>query len=170
ERRRVLSALLTFKGRDRAVRFRTLKAAAASDSDGEKAELLVKAASLYAIDNATLSAFLDTVSSINSSAEQRRALTAVLRQSNLSNEGVIQTVRFARRISSDGEKAEFLTKVAAVCPISGGVLSAYLATASSINSSAEQARALNAIAKRKETGQATATQTVSLARNSGDRD
>ncbi|MDT4897613.1 MAG: hypothetical protein QOH25_2690 [Acidobacteriota bacterium] len=170
ERRRVLSGLLTLKGRDRGVLFRTLKAAAAINSDGEKAELLVKATSLYAIDNATLSPFLDAVSSINSPAEQRRALTALLRQSNLSNEGIIQTVRFARRISSDGEKAEFLTRVAEVCPISDGVLSAYLATASSIHSSAEQTRVLSAIAKRKEISQGTATQTMSLARNNGDRD
>jgi bla regulator protein blaR1 len=170
ERRRVLSALLTLKGRDKGVLFRTLKAATAINSDGEKAELLVKAASLYAVDSTTLSAFLDTVSSISSSAEQRRTLTALLRQSNLSNETIIQTVRFARRISSDGEKAEFLTKVAAVCPISDGVLSAYLATASSIHSSAEQARALSAISKRKEINQSTVPQTVSLARNNGDRD
>jgi beta-lactamase regulating signal transducer with metallopeptidase domain len=170
ERRRVLSALLTLKGRDRGVLFRTLKAAAAINSDGEKAELLVKAASLYAIDNAALSAFLDAVSSIGSSAEQRRALTALLRQSNLSDEAIIQTVSFARRISSDGEKAEFLTKVAAVCPISDGVLSAYLATASSIHSSAEQARVLSAISKRKEISQGTVRQTMSLARNNGDRD
>jgi beta-lactamase regulating signal transducer with metallopeptidase domain len=170
ERRRVLSALLTLKGRDKAVLFRTLKAAAAISSDGEKAELLVKAASLYAIDNTSLTAFLDAVSAISSSAEQRRALTALLRQGNPSSEAIIQTVRFARRISSDGEKAEFLERVAAVCPINDAVLSAYLATASSIHSSAEQARALSAISKRKEISRTTTTQTMSLARNNGDRD
>lgn len=150
EQRRVLIALLKLKGRDKSILVRTLKAAAAINSDGEKAELLERTLSLYAIDNATLSAFLSVVSSINSPAERRRALTAVLRQNNLSNEIIIQTVRFARSISSDGEKAEFLERVAALCPVSdGGVLSAYMATAASIHSSQEQARALLAISKKK---------------------
>ncbi|HEV2762623.1 MAG TPA: hypothetical protein VGV38_06480, partial [Pyrinomonadaceae bacterium] len=82
----------------------------------------------------------------------------------------IQTVRFARRITSDGEKAEFLTRVAEVCQLNDGVMSAYLATASSIGSSAEQARALSAISKRRETSRKAATPTVSLGRDNGTGD
>jgi beta-lactamase regulating signal transducer with metallopeptidase domain len=169
ERRRVLSALLKLKGNDKGILTRILKAAPTINSDGEKAELLVKAASLYAIDKTTLSAFLNAVSSITSSAEQRRALTALLSQNNPGDETINQTVRFARCITSDGEKAEFLTRVAAVCPLSDSMLSAYIATASSIHSSAEKARALAAISKRQGITQATLPQTVSLARNNGER-
>lgn len=150
EQRRVLIALLKSKGRDKGILNRILKAAANISSDGEKAELLERTASLYAIDNATLNSFLSVVSSINSSGERRCTLTAILRQNNLSNEIIIQTVRFARNISSDGEKADFLEKVAMLCPVNdGGVLAAYVATAASINSSQEQARALLAISKKK---------------------
>ncbi|HEX8843891.1 MAG TPA: M56 family metallopeptidase [Pyrinomonadaceae bacterium] len=170
ERRRVLSALLTLKGHDQGILIRTLKAAAPIDSDGEKAELLVKAASLYTIGSSPLDAFLDAVSSISSSAEQRRALTALLRQRNLTSEVAIQTVRFARRISSDGEKAEFLVRVTEICPANDGLLSAYMATASSIHSALERARALSAIAKKRGISQESQTPGAALARNNGDRD
>jgi beta-lactamase regulating signal transducer with metallopeptidase domain len=149
EKRRVLFALLKLKGQDKGILSRVLRAAASIDSDGEKAELLLSAASLYAIDDAAISAFLNTASSIDSAAERRRALTALLRRGGLSNEVFIQIVRFARSISSDGEKAEFLIRFAEVCPVNEAVVSAFMATASSIHSVAEQQRALAAIYRKK---------------------
>ena len=148
EKRRALEGVLRLKGHERSILIRALRTAAGINSDGETAELLVKAASAYAMDGEALSVFLGAVSSIDSAGERRRALTAVLRRGGVSKGTLAEVVRYARNISSDGEKAEFLVRFAPACQGDASALSAYMATAASIHSSAEQRRALEAILKK----------------------
>jgi hypothetical protein len=79
-------------------------------SDGEKATLLVAAAGNYRSPEVRADYF-HTVDTISSDGEHRRVLSSIVRNYGNDPEMMAQSLKSARRISSDGEKAQLLVEV-----------------------------------------------------------
>lgn len=162
--REILSGLLKRPGLTRENLIQSLIVAKNIDSDGEKAELLVVAASVCTGDADVLNAFFNTVSTIDSAGERRRVLSAILTLKGRDKGILFRTLKAAAAINSDGEKAELLVKAATLHAIDNTTLSAFLDAVSSINSSAEQRRALTAILRQSNLSNEAIIQTVTFAR------
>ncbi|HEX8709284.1 MAG TPA: hypothetical protein VF723_13640 [Pyrinomonadaceae bacterium] len=117
-------------------------------SDGEKAVLLIETADLYLGNGAASRAFFEAVDSISSDGERRRVLSAILKKSP-DTDDVLRTLKSARRISSDGEKAALLIQHAAVFLSHPSSLPSLFDTINSISSDGEHARVLSSLLKRR---------------------
>jgi hypothetical protein len=120
------------------------------NSDYERTELLLDAAD--EIDFASQDCrdtYFGAVNAIGSDYERSRALIAAVEHGPTSGPGLdpfaIATITAARKIGSDHEKTRVLVTVAGRCSSADTVRTAYLATARTIASDAERARALTAL-------------------------
>lgn len=115
-------------------------------SDGEKASLLIGVAPHYQ-NAAARESYFDTVDSISSDGERRRALNAVLDRYGPDPETLALALRSARHINSDGEKAAVLVRAAAFRLTGEAPRAGFFRAADSISSSGEQHRVLSAVLK-----------------------
>jgi len=115
-------------------------------SDGEKANLLVIAASHYQ-SAAARASFFDAVDSIDSDGEHRRVLDSVLEHYGSDHATLTLALHSAKRISSDGEKAEVLEKAADFRLADEPSHSNFFRAADSISSDGERRHVLTAILK-----------------------
>lgn len=123
------------------------QAAREISSDGEKAYLLIQIADLYLGNEAVAPDFFDAINSIHSDGEHRRVLSAILKKSP-GNEDILRTLKSARAISSDGEKASLLVQYAELFLNHNSSLPTLFDTINSISSDGEHARVLSALLKR----------------------
>jgi hypothetical protein len=122
------------------------------NSDYDKAALLVDAVGqVNFASQACREAFFDAVNSIASDYEKSRVLIAAVEHGPMSGPGfdgfTIAAIHAARSITSDHDKAHVLVSVASRCSAADTVRTAYLATARTIASDAERARALTALVR-----------------------
>ena len=147
ERGRALSALLK-KGdlRKDNVLF-AFKAAANIKSGYERAQLLIKVANGFALDQTAQTAYLDAVASISSDYEKGRVLSALLKKEP-GKETLLFALKSASTISSDYEKAQLLLKVARSSSNDDDtVRNALIQAARTISSEYERGRVLSAVIK-----------------------
>jgi len=116
-------------------------------SDGEKAGLLIAAATHYQ-KPAVRESFFDAVDSISSDGEHRRVLASVLERYGPDHETMSLALRSAKRISSDGEKATVLVQAADFRLMDDTARSNYFRAADSISSDGEHRRVLSAVLKK----------------------
>ena len=116
-------------------------------SDGEKAILLIESADLFLVHQSIAPEFFEAIGSIQSDGEHRLVLSALLKR-NLNDENVLRTLKSARPISSDGEKATLLVQHTDVFLNHPSSLQAFFETTDSLSSDGEHARVLNALLKR----------------------
>ena len=116
-------------------------------SDGEKASLLVETADLFLSHKSAAPDFFDAVGTINSDGERRRVLSAVLRRSP-GTEEIVRSLRSAREISSDGEKAYLLVEHLALFLDHPASLPTLFDVINSVSSDGEHARVLTTLLKR----------------------
>jgi hypothetical protein len=116
-------------------------------SDGEKAVLLIESADLFLGHQSIAPDLFEAIGSIQSDGEHRRVLSAMLKR-NLNDENILRTLRSARAISSDGEKANLLVQFTDVFLNHASSLPAFFETTDSLNSDGEHARVLSALLKR----------------------
>lgn len=124
------------------------QAAREISSDGEKAYLFIESADLYLNNEAIAPDFFASIGSIHSDGEHRRVLSAILKK-RLGNENTLRTLKSARAISSDGEKASLLIQHADVFLTHSSAVPALFDTINSISSDGERARVLTSLLKRK---------------------
>lgn len=123
-----------------------LKAIAGMSSDYEKAKLLIRAAESF--NNSTaLPAFFATADTIDSDYEQRRVLTAIVRNETLGQERFKLVARSIAAMSSDYEKAQVLMQVAANSKGDEEIRRMLVDAAKNINSEYERGRVLSAAFK-----------------------
>jgi hypothetical protein len=125
------------------------QAASEIHSDGEKAVLLIESADLFLDQQSVSPDFFETIGSIHSDGEHRRVLSSILKKS-LNDENILRTLKSARAIASDGEKATLLIQHADVFLNHPSSLQAFFDTTNSLNSSGEHARVLSAMLRRHE--------------------
>ncbi|HEV2762624.1 MAG TPA: hypothetical protein VGV38_06485 [Pyrinomonadaceae bacterium] len=123
------------------------QAAREISSDGEKASLLIESADLYLGNRSTAPDFFDAVGSISSDGERRRVLSAVLRR-RPGTEDIVLSLKSAREISSDGEKASLLVEHLALFLDHPASLPTLFEVINSISSDGEHARVLSTLLKR----------------------
>ncbi|HEX8843892.1 MAG TPA: hypothetical protein VF791_04575 [Pyrinomonadaceae bacterium] len=123
------------------------QAARQLSSDGEKAILLIESADLYLGNERVAPDFFETVLSIHSDGEHRRVLSAILRKGP-GTEDILRTLKSARAISSDGEKALLLIQHAELFLNHSSTLPSLFDTINSIGSDGEHARVLSALLRR----------------------
>jgi hypothetical protein len=120
-------------------------------SDGEKAVLLIESADPFLDHQSTAPDFFAAIGSIHSDGERRRVLSAMLKR-NLNDENVLRTLKSARTINSDGEKAALLVQHTDVFLNHPSSLQAFFDTTDSLSSDGEHARVLSALLKREGLG------------------
>ncbi len=113
-------------------------------SDGEKARLLIESADLYLGNNAVAPSFFDAVGSISSDGEHRRVLSAILKK-RPGTDDILRSLRSAREISSDGEKANLLIQHLAVFLDHPASLPSLFDAINSISSDGEHGRVLSSL-------------------------
>ncbi|HET7451758.1 MAG TPA: hypothetical protein VFL12_03395, partial [Thermoanaerobaculia bacterium] len=118
-------------------------AGARISSSSEKATLLEDCAPLAAASPTTVSAYLSTAKSIESSSETRRALAALVR-AGVSGSELAEVLRAGRHIESGSQKAELLVE-ASGRPLDAAAFASYLECARTIESSSEKGRAVRAL-------------------------
>lgn len=123
------------------------QAAREISSDGEKAYLLIESANLYLDNEAVAPDFFSSIASIHSDGEHRRVLSAILKK-RIGNENILRTLKSARAISSDGEKAGLLIQHVDVFLTHSSLVPILFDTINSISSDGEHARVLTALLKR----------------------
>ena len=123
------------------------QAAREISSDGEKASLLIETADLFLSHKSAAPDFFDAVGTINSDGERRRVLSAVLKRSP-GAEDIVRSLRSAREISSDGEKAYLLVEHLALFLDHPASLPTLFDVINSISSDGEHARVLSSLLKR----------------------
>jgi hypothetical protein len=116
-------------------------------SDGEKANLFIGSADVFLVHQSIAPDFFEAIGSIHSDGERRRVLSAILNK-NLNDENIIRTLKSARAMSSDGEKANLLIQHTEVFLNHPSSLQAFFETTDSLHSDGEHARVLSALLKR----------------------
>ena len=132
-------------------------------SNHAKAQVMMVIAESYLNDDATRSAYLTAVGTIDSDYERGRVLSALLKKSDLSEEILTHTLRTAAAISSDYEKARLLIAIASGMMKAPALRHAYLETTGTIGSNYEKARVLLELLKRKEMDQDSVLQAIKSA-------
>jgi len=112
-------------------------------SSSEKASLLSECAPAAVSSPETRRAYLAAAQTIESSSENRRALSALLRP-GIPADGVAAILAAAKRIDSSSQKSELLVQ-AATLPLDPAAFSAYIDCAAAIDSSSEKGRAIRAL-------------------------
>ncbi|HYO62157.1 MAG TPA: M56 family metallopeptidase [Pyrinomonadaceae bacterium] len=107
DRTRVLSALLE-KRPGKGLLVKTLKAAEGIVSDSDKTELLIKASRVCPNDDAVLAVYLGVVATLHSSSDQERALSALLRRSELSRAILVRARSLALSRISNPESQQIV--------------------------------------------------------------
>lgn len=108
--------------------------------------------------------FLDALESVGSDFEQRRVLTEVVKQRDLSEENLGRVLKMAADgINSDFELAEFLTVAARTHRIQGAAVQLFLQALESIDSDFEYRRAATAAIRRGEMQVADVVELVKIA-------
>jgi hypothetical protein len=123
------------------------QAAREISSDGEKAYLPIESADLYLDNEAVTPDFFSSIRSIHSDGEHSRVLSALLKK-KLGNENTLRTLKSARAISSDGEKADLLIQHADLFLTHSSLVPILFDTINSISSDGEHARVLTSLLKR----------------------
>lgn len=145
EKGRALSALLS-KDPEKSTLLFTIKSASSITSDYEQAQLLIRIASGFALDQAAQTAYVSAVTSIDSDYEKGRVLSALLSKGP-GKDTLLFTVKSASSISSDYEKAQLLLKVAHSSSSDEAVRTALVEAAKTIGSEYERGRVLSAVFK-----------------------
>lgn len=146
EKGRVLAAFLKKEPGKETLLF-ALKSASTISGDYEKAQLLIKIANGFSLDQAAQTVYLDTVGSIHSDYEKGRVLSALLKKES-GKETLLFTLKSASTISSDYEKAQLLLKVArSSSNDDDAVRNALIQAARTIGSEYERGRVLSAVFK-----------------------
>ena len=146
EKGRVLSAFLKRDPGKETLLF-ALKSASTISSDYERAQLLIKIANGFELDQAAQNVYLDAVSSIHSDYEKGRVLAALLKK-DPARETLLFALKSASTISSDYEKAQLLLKVARSSSNDDeAVRNAVIQAARTIGSEYERGRVLSAVIK-----------------------
>jgi len=145
EKGRALSALLTRAPENNTLLF-AIKSASTISSDYEQAQLLIKIANGFALDQVAQTAYVSSVASIGSDYEKGRALSALLSKAP-ARDTLLFTLKSASAISSDYEKAQLLMKVAKSSSSDEAVRNALVEAAKTINSEYERGRVLSAVFK-----------------------
>ncbi len=112
-------------------------------SDGEKAALLAAVAQSYR-GPAVREDYFYTVDTISSDGEHRRVLSSIVENYGADREMVARSLKSARRISSDGEKAALLMEASGQA-LSDEARQNFFRAADSISSAGEHHRVLSAI-------------------------
>lgn len=128
------------------------QAAREISSDGEKASLLIEAAGLYLGEQGAAPEFFDAVGSVGSDGERRRVLSAILK-GNPGTENIIRSLKSARAITSDGEKASLLVAHLSVFLDHPASLPPLFDVINSLTSDGEHARVLTSLLRRDGLGQ-----------------
>jgi alkylated DNA nucleotide flippase Atl1 len=123
------------------------QAAREISSDGEKANLFIETADLYLVNEAASPDFFYAIGSIHSDGEHRRVLSAILKKSP-DDENILRTIKSARTISSDGEKANLLIQNSELFLNHPASLPSLFDAINSISSDGEHARVLSAMLRR----------------------
>jgi len=145
EKGRALSALLT-KAPEKGTLLFTIKSTSSISSDYEQAQLLIKIANGFPLDQAAQIAYVSAVTSIGSDYEKGRALSALLNKGP-GKDTLFVTLKSASTISSDYEKAQLLLKVAHSASSDDAVRAALVEAAKTITSEYERGRVLSAVFK-----------------------
>jgi hypothetical protein len=115
-------------------------------SDGEKAALLMAVASNFRTP-ATREDYFYAVDTISSDGEHRRVLSSIIQSYGADREMIARSLRSAKRISSDGEKAGLLVEAAGQL-LSDEARQNFFRAADSISSDGERHVVLSAIIRR----------------------
>ena len=163
EQHRALSALVNEQSLSPKAVEAILEVSLSIHSDFELASFLAEIAEQYpAAYHSPL--FLEALSSVGSDFEQRRVLTGVVKQRDLSQENLTKALEMAANsIHSDFELAEFLSTAARYHKIQGPAVAPYLDAMESIGSDFEYRRAATAAIRRGDMDAAGATALVKLA-------
>lgn len=143
---RVLIALVEQTSMDADATNRLFQASANISSDGDRARLLIAASDHLSKGGTALNnSFFKAVSSLSSSGNHARVLSAVL-NTEPDRSVLLGVVESARHISSSGDKSRVLI-AAAPQMTDDELVEAYLAVVETIASSGDQSRALKALMK-----------------------
>jgi hypothetical protein len=123
-------------------------------SDYEKAQVLVKMSDSYLVNDEMRGIYIDGVNTIHSDYERGRALSALLKKSDLSKANVLFAIKSAASIKSAYERGQLLIKIANGFDLDQAAQTAYLDAVASISSDYEKGRVLSAFLK-KEPGKET---------------
>lgn len=145
EKGRALSALLS-KAPENGTLLFAIKSASSISSDYEQAQLLIRIANGFALDQTAQTAYVSSVASIGSDYEKGRALSALLSKGP-GKDTLLFTLKSASAISSDYEKAQLLVKVAKSGSSDEAVRNALVEAAKTIGSEYERGRVLSAVFK-----------------------
>ncbi len=115
-------------------------------SDGEKAALLIDVASYFRT-SATLEDYFYAVDAISSDGEHRRVLSSIVGNFGTDREMMARSLRSARRISSDGEKAGLLMEASSQT-LNDEARQNFFRAMDSISSDGERGQVLSAMVRR----------------------
>ena len=115
-------------------------------SDGEKAALLIDVASYFRTP-ATLEDFFYAVDTISSDGEHRRVLSSIVENFGTDREMMARSLRSAKRISSDGEKAALLIEASSQT-LNDEARQNFFRAMDSISSDGERSQVLSAMVRR----------------------
>jgi hypothetical protein len=132
---------------------RVLQAAGSQiSSDYEKGNILKETAEVFLDDSTLRIAFFQTIATIKSDYEHRKALSALLKGKSLSDQTLSQMLESAASISSDYEKANFLLEASNMYTGNARLRNAFLKTVETIKSDHERGRVLSALLKNRQIG------------------
>jgi len=117
-------------------------------SDYEKAQILVRIADSYLVNDEMRAIYIEAVNTIQSDYERGRALSALLKKGDLGKSTLMFAIKSAGAIKSDYERAQLLIKIANGFALDQNAQAAYLDALGSIQSDYEKARVLATLLKK----------------------